>query len=413
MISVGRAQLSRGQEFTVACVPVVCRFGVDGLTLPPKRMMPGQLIQRSKDVWLVRAALGRDATGTRRYHNHTVHGSRRDAQRYLTKILRELDTGLFVEPTSQRLEAFIGQWLENSVRLRVREKTLTDYTSLARLHIFPSLGTRKLSQLVAPEIQALYSTLLAEGLSPRTVRYVHSVLHGALEQAVRWRLLAHNPAKLVSLPRNERREMRALSAAEAARFLDAAIHDRWYALWLLLLATGLRPGEALGLRWSDLEGDRLRIQRALVRSKSGWSLVEPKTQRARRSVTLPNGLERAIVTHRARQAEDRLRAGGKWIDSGLIFSNREGQPLDYREVVRRHFHRILTAAALPKLRPYDLRHSCATLLLGAGEHVKVVSERLGHASAALTLDVYSHVLPDMQQRAAEKMDLILFAPRAG
>jgi integrase len=246
-------------------------------------------------------------------------------------------------------------------------------------------------------------------LSARTVRYTHSVLRSALEQAVKWGLLSRNPTKHVDLPRMERRELSVLSVEELGRFLEAAREDRWYALWELLAATGMRPAEALGLKWADIEGHRIRIQRSLVRHSDGrWTLKEPKTSRARRTVTIPKTVEQTLQRHRKEQVEQRLQAGPEYQDHGFVFAVSNGSPLDWKVVVQRHFKPIRKRAGLPGLRPYDLRHTCATLLLGSGENVKVVSERLGHASAALTLDVYSHVLPDMQQRAAERLEGLLF-----
>lgn len=371
--------------------------------------MPGQIIKRGAGTWLVRVPLGRGPTGIRRYHNHTIRGTKRDAERYRTKTLRALDTGTFADETQATVAEFINEWLETSAKPRVRARTLADYRSLAERYLVPLLGHRKLAQLTPKDIQRTYNELKARGLSARTVRYAHSVLHGALEQAVRWNLLARNSAKLVDLPRDERREMRALTPAEASRLLAAARGTRFEALWILLLTSGLRPGEALGLKWSDIDADRVRIQRTLVWQRDGsWELAEPKTSRARRVVTLPPTTHRALQSHRAQQLEERFRAGPHWEGLDLVFSNAAGRPLEWRLIARRYFHPLLRAADLGSLRPYDLRHSCATLLLAAGENVKVVSERLGHASVALTLDVYSHVLPDMQQRAAERIEELLF-----
>jgi integrase len=371
--------------------------------------MAGQLVRRGEGTWLVRIPLGRDTRGKRLYHNHTVRGTKKDAERYRTKTFRELDTGTFAEASQVPVGVFLEEWLETSATPRVRARTLADYRSLADRYLVPALGHLKLAQITPSHIQRAYAVMQHRGLSPRTIRYAHSVLHGALEQAVRWRQLARNPAKLVDLPRHERREMRALAPGEASRFLDAARGTRFEALWMLLLTTGLRPGEALGLKWPDIDGDRLRIQRALVRQRDGtWDLCEPKTARARRVVTLPVSTQRSLQAHRARQLQERMRAGAAWSGQDLVFCTSEGQPLEWRVVVRRYFRPILRKAGLGALRPYDLRHSCASLLLAAGENVKVVSERLGHASVALTLDVYSHVLPDMQQRAAERMEQLLF-----
>jgi integrase len=213
----------------------------------------------------------------------------------------------------------------------------------------------------------------------------------------------------VDLPRMERRELSVLSVEELGRFLEAAREDRWYALWELLAATGMRPAEALGLKWTDIEGHRIRIQRSLVRHSDGkWTLKDPKTARARRTVTIPETVEQTLQRHRKAQLEQRLQAGPEYHDHGFVFAVSNGSPLDWKVVVQRHFKPIVKRAGLLRIRPYDLRHTCATLLLASGENVKVVSERLGHASAALTLDVYSHVLPDMQQSAAEKIETLLF-----
>jgi integrase len=370
----------------------------------------GFIVKRGERTWLVRIPLGRDASGKRLFHNETIKGNKKDAQRYLTLKQRELDTGTFVGASQQNFGAFLRQWLDTSAKPRVRDRTFSDYESLATRYLLPGLAHRKLSQITPAEIQSIYASMQARGLSARTVRYAHSVLHGTLEQAVKWQMLARNVAKLVDLPRQERREMRALTPDEAARLLAASDGTRYHPFWTLLLTSGLRPGEALGLKWGDIDGDRLRVQRALVRQDGKrWQLVDPKTARARRVVSLPTSTLRLLQAHRAQQLEDRLKAGAAWADNDLVFATRTGEPLDYRVVVRRHFKPLLKAAGLPLMRPYDLRHSCATLLLAAGENVKVVSERLGHASAALTLDVYSHVLPDMQQRAAERLESVLFS----
>ena len=179
-----------------------------------------------------------------------------------------------------------------------------------------------------------------------------------------------------------------------------------------MLVTGLRPGEALGLKWGDVdwEQQRIRIQRTLVRDEDhDWRLSEPKTARSRRSVVVPISTMETLRRHRSDQAEERLRQGPEYsADLDLVFANGRGDPLDYRVVVQRHFKPLVKAAGLEPLRPYDLRHTCATLLLAGGEHPKVVAERLGHSSTVMTMDVYSHVLPDMQEAAADKLERLLF-----
>lgn len=372
--------------------------------------MAGQIIRRGTATWLVRISRGRGANGTRLYHSKTVKGSRQDAERYRTKILRELDTGEFVQASKRTVGELLNEWLAVAVKPRVRRRTHDDYTRIARADLIPQLGHRPLSRLAASEIQGLYAAMTGRGVSPRSVRYTHAVLSGALKQAVRWRWIARSPASLVSLPRQSHREMRALDDAQARRFVDAATGDTFGALWVLLITTGLRPSEALALRWSDIEAGRLHVQRGLTRHPDGsFEFNEPKTARGRRAVTLPQSTTVALRDHRQRQLSDRLRAGAAWTDRDLVFSTAAGEPLDFRALVRRHFKKLLRLADVPTIRPYDLRHTCATLLLKAGQNPRIVSERLGHENVSLTLDTYSHVLPDMQEEAAEHLERILFA----
>ncbi len=224
--------------------------------------------------------------------------------------------------------------------------------------------------------------------------------------------------------------MYALSPEQAMQFLAAAAHDRYATLFAVALTTGMRPGEYLGLQWKDVDLERgtLTVRRTLVwhyGNGGKWSFEEPKTPRSSRSIPLPPSVVEALKEHKRRQAEERLKAGwedveengglvrkSRYTDNDLVSATPTGDPVDMRNLVNRHFKPILKAARLPKsIRLYDLRHSCATLLLAQGEHPKVVSERLGHASITLTLDTYSHVLPTMQQQAAERLESVLFKGR--
>lgn len=365
------------------------------------------ITKRGESTWLVRVFMGRDANGKVRYHSKTIHGTRKDAIRYRNKVRTEHDVGAFIQPSRQSVADYLRKWLETSAKQRVSEKTLEDYSSHVERYLIPALGALRLSELRPPEIQKLYADM-SERLSPRTVRYVHSTLRSALEQSVRWGELARNPSTLVDLPQQKRREMRVLDSEQVGRLLAAAEGTRFHALWLLLVTTGLRPGEALGLKWNDLTNGKLHVQRTLVRCAGGWSLEEPKTDRSRRVVPLPPTAVRSLAQHRRSQLEERMLAGISYSDLDLMFASKTGEPLEFRVVARRYFKPLLRLAELPDIRPYDLRHTHATLLLKGAEHPKVVSERLGHSSTVMTMDVYSHVLPDMQQSAAEKVEELLF-----
>lgn len=385
----------------------------------------GRITQRGERTWLVRVFLGTEKvidpetgepkinpkTGrpviNNKYHNKTIHGTKKDAQAYLNKVLRERDMGTYIEPAKLSLDEYLAKWLATAAKPRLRPRTFESYERLLRCHVRPTLGNRALSAITPMEIQALYNGMQEQkDLSARTVRYVHAVLRNALGQAVKWRFLQQNPTDNVDLPRQQREEMSPLSSEEVKHFLEACEEDRFGMVFRLLLTTGLRPGEALALRWSDvdLEAGRLHVQRSLV---PGKGFEEPKTARARRVVPLPPSVTKAVKQHKKAQTEARLQAGENWQDLNLMFTGSEGQPVHYRNLVRRHFKPLLVKARLPEnLRLYDLRHTHATLLLKEGVNPKIVSERLGHASITLTLDTYSHVLPDMQKEVVEKLETL-------
>lgn len=379
----------------------------------PKPRRLGQIVKKAgQNNWLVRMYLGEDpTTGKRRYLNYPVKGTRKDAERQLHRLSLEQEQGTLVEPNVLTLDAYLNQWLETA-KNKLGARTFQDYTNVLRRYIRPTLGARRLNQLTSLAIQAVYADMQARNLSPRTVRYAHTVLSSALTQAVKWRLLAVNPAKAVDLPKNtQHKEMHALTPEEATRFLEATSMDRWGVLFTFALVTGMRPGEILALRWRDVdfEAGAVVVRRALVTLKGKHAFAEPKTARSRRTIPIPASVVDELRQHKADQALERAAAGTRWEDADLVFASSDGTPLNERNLVQRHFKPILEAAGLPKkIRMYDLRHTCATLLLAQEVNPKVVSERLGHASITLTLDTYSHVLPTMQREAADKLDALLF-----
>lgn len=384
----------------------------------PRPRRSGSIKKKRDGVFLVSVFLERDANGKRQYHYKQIKGTKADAQTYLNDILHSKDTGTFVQPVALTLNEYLAKWLATAARPRVSERTHEGYQYLLNQHVQPELGKQKLSDVRPLHIQKLYSDMQERGLSARTVRYLHAVLSSALKQAVRWGMLARNPAEMVELPRQARKEMMALSPKEATEFLKAAAVDRWGVLFAFALATGMRPEEYLGLQWKDvdLEHGVVIVRRALVWRSigGGWYFGEPKTARSRRQIPLPASTLRSLTEHRRQQVAERLKAGAAYQQNDLVFATPEGGPLAPRNLKRRHFRPILKRAELPQdFRLYDLRHSCATLLLAAGEHPKVVSERLGHASVTLTLDVYSHVLPTMQEAASKKLEILLYGKKKG
>ena len=367
----------------------------------------GQIIPKNYG-FLVRVYIGRDATGKRNYQNQRVTGTKKDAGKVLTAMLRKLDTGeLLHEPSRLSVKEYLEHWLETAAKPKLTARTLQDYTGVLERYVYPAAGKGKLSKLAPVDIQKLYAKMLTAknkgglGLTPRTVINTHRVLSSALKQAVKWRMLTQNVCQYVDLPKRQKTEMVALSEAEVSRFLIAAQGSRHCVLFTVMLSTGLRPGEALALMWKDFDpvGRTLTVQRALETVKGKHYFKTPKTPHSRRSIKLPDNLVKLLLEHEALLP----------FSSDLIFPSLEDTPLGERNVVRRYFKPLLIKAGLPEtVRFYDLRHTHATLLLKAGVHPKIVSERLGHSSITLTLDTYSHVLPGMQDEAANKLDAMLF-----
>jgi integrase len=375
--------------------------------------MSGQIIPKGEKKWLVRVFLGRDGNGKRRYFNKLIHGNKKEASTYLSKTLTDISHGTFVAPSTMTLDEFLNEWLKNSAKQKLTSRTYKHQVFCLDRYVRPTLGARYLTTIQPLDIQGLYTSLSESGLGARSVQIVHNILNRAFSQAVKWRVMAMNPAQFVDKPKQVRREMLALSPEQAACFLETAKGDLYYVFFALALDTGARPSELLGLQWKDVdfEQGRIKIQRSLEYPdySNEFQFVEPKTPRSRRSITISQMNVSLLREHRKKQSVRRLKIGSRWQAYDLVFSTREGNPIQAHNILRRHLRPILKTAKLPEaLNLYGLRHTCATLLLSASVNPKIVSERLGHASIVLTLDTYSHVLPNMQQSAADELEKILF-----
>ena len=339
--------------------------------------------------------------------NEVVYGSKADAERYLNAAIRRREQNEAVVLSRQALGDWAEEWLATWCN-NMAPRTRADYAAMFRRHLTPELRARKLASLTSADIQHFVNQLVASGLGPRSVAMAHGAIRACLNKAVKLGKLPRNVARDAELPRKVHKELTIFTAAEARRFCEAVRDDKWEALFVLMIHTGLRPGEALGLKWSDFDGHALRIQRSLVRVAGREAFLEDtKTPKGRRLIPVGPQVLDVLQQHRRRQVEWRLRLGSSYEDRGLIFANEFGGFADVHNITSRHFKPILKRERLPPIRLYDLRHSCATLLLEAGEHPKVVQERLGHSSIVLTLDTYSHILPGIQQRASERLDEIL------
>jgi len=369
----------------------------------------GSIRQLPDGTWQGRVDLGRGPDGTRR--RTAFRGkSRREVQRAIGKAISERESGFGARP-SERLTtgAFLDQWLGASAPASLRPRTLDGYRSIVRRHLAPSIGRIPLAKLNGAHVQEVVNQLVKAGASPQTVRNVHAVLRRALRQAVRWGMLSRNAASAVDLPASRGYDVRALGVEDARAVLDAVRGDRLEPLVTLALATGLRQGEALALRWQDVDLDaaQLTVRYSLHRSGGAVVLSQPKTRRSRRTVTLPAFAVTALRRQRDWfQAQDRLLAGEAWQDGRYVFTTRIGTPMHSGDVTRA-LQRLLAAAELPRMRFHDLRHGAATLLLAQGVHPRVVMETLGHSTIAITMNVYSHVVPALQREAADRLDAAL------
>ena len=367
----------------------------------------GSIYKRGDGRWTGAVTLGYE--GGKRKRKSLYGRTRKEVQEKLTKVLRDQQQGLPVPIGKETVGQFLERWLKDSAKPRLRSRTFEGYEQIVAQHLKPVIGTVELQKLVPHHVQQLLNEKTKTGLSPSRVGYIRAVLRTALNQALKWQLVGRNVATLVDVPRVQRYEPQVLNPDQARSLLEKANEHRVGVLFSVALAVGLRLGEALGLAWEavDLDKRTLTVRQALQRVKGkGLRLVEPKSKRSFRTLALPKAAVEALNRHRARQNRERLVAGGKWSNSGLVFTSTLGTPLDDSNV-RRAFTELLGAAGLARMRIHDLRHTCASLLLAQGVHPRVVMEILGHSQISLTLDTYSHVLPALEREAANQMDAVL------
>lgn len=370
----------------------------------------GTVIQKNEagTKWLVRVCMGGEQG--RRYVSKLVKGSSREAHHERARMACEIEAGTFLTPSKQTLAAYLSKWLDDVATLRVSAHTLVSYRQMMTKHVLSQIGGRRLEAVTTSEIQAVYARMNGAGSSPRLVRYVHTVLKQALKHAVGLRVLAHNPADHVTLPKQSSAKcgdvigLSVLTREQVAQVIEATAKSRLGILWNAMLHSGLRPQELFALQWADFDVNKLAVSKALVNDGHGGVTVGPtKTKSSRRTLTLGKATCDAVREHKRRQAAEILAAGAGYRRNDLIFANRVGGFLDIAKV-RKLWKETLEAAGLPKLRLYDTRHTHATLMLLAGVHIKAVSGRLGHATVAITLDTYARWLPEMDENAASKLE---------
>jgi integrase len=356
----------------------------------------GNIRQRENGKW--------EARITHEGRSHSFYGdTRAEVAKKLIAFQRDRDIG---KPPSRdggaTVEKFLLSWLEMKRGSVASPGTYERYSTHVRLHIIPALGKHRLSHLAPQHIQKLYSEKRAT-LAPRTVHHVHSTLHSALEYAIKQGLVYRNVSELTKAPKVRKVETKVWTPEEVRAFLSTAELDRLYALYCLALATTMRQGELFGLHWRDVDLDAgmVKVRTAVRRSKThGVQMAVPKTDSGRRVIPIAQSVATILRAHYERQGVERVSMGGEWEDHDLVFTTRVGSPLHPSAVDYRCFRPLVIKAGVPIIRFHDLRHTAATILIAQGVPVGVVSQMLGHTSAAFTQSVYIHVLPGMGREAA-------------
>lgn len=369
--------------------------------------MRGSIVKKGARYYVVVDAF---EDGKRKRKWHAAGATKREAEDMLHEVVGRVRRGVHVAPTKVRLGEYLtGHWVP-AARATLKPSTVELYETMIASYVEPYIGGLRLQEVTAGHLNKLYADLAASGgrggraLGAKTVRNVHGVLHRALRDAVRWDLAVRNVAETADPPRISAPEVKPWTADQLRGFLEATADDRTHPLWLTIASTGLRRGEALALRWSDVDLDagRAQISRTLAWVDKKPTFTEPKTRGSRRRVPLSSDLVAALREHRRRQLEERLAAGEAWQDHDLVFAQEDGSPLPPKRITKT-FTRHAAAAGLPHLTVHGLRHTWATLALTSGVPLKVVSDMLGHASIAVTADIYSHVTETMAEDAASRV----------
>lgn len=370
--------------------------------------------------WEFVVDLGSGPDGQRRQARRRGFKTRKEAQEALDALRVSVAKQTYVAPKKQTLAEYLTEdWLP-AAKANLEESTWTSYRRYLTLHVIPRIGSVRLQQLDAGRLNCLYADLLDSGrrdgkpggLSPRTVRYIATILSRALKDAVAWDRLVRNPADAARPPRPRDAKAPAMntwSGAELEEFLRRSRANRYQPAWTFLALTGCRRGEALGLSWSDVDLDSGRVSiRQAITAIDHKIKVGSRTKTAKaRLIELDSATVGVLRAQRAAQAAERLAIGAGYQDHGLVFCHPDGRPY-HPERFSREFDRMVERLGMRRIRTHDLRHTWATLALRAGVPLKVVSERLGHATTAVTADTYSHVAPGMQTDAAERVAALIF-----
>jgi len=375
--------------------------------------MSGHVRRRGERSWELKFDTGRDPlTGKRGTKYASFKGTKRDAQAELTRLMHGAQEGTLVDPTKTTVGEFLGRWERDWAAINVGPKTLERYRELLRVHVYPHLSKLPIQKLQSAHLAELYARLLREGrqagggLSPRTVGHVHRVVHKALTVGATWGVVHRNVASAVSPPKVEATEIEILTKEQAAQIMQGTRGRALHMLAILGLATGMRRGELLALRWRDvdLDGARLRVEQSVEQTKAGLRFKSPKTKHGRRAVSLPASVVAELRSCRKEQQEQRLRRGmGKMPNDALVLARWDGETRSPNSTTK-EWGRMLADLRLPEVSLHALRHTHASQLIASGMDVLTISRRLGHGSPTITLGVYGHLFSNTDDRAAQVIE---------
>lgn len=367
-------------------------------------------IHRRGDSWTVRWRT--DTSEGRKHHSKGGFRTKKDAQDFLTDVMAAIRGGVFAEPTKVTVGDFLTErWLP-ARKMSLRPSTYASYQTAINRHVIPELGHVQIQQLSPDRLDRFYASLVAGGLSAKTVRNIHGLLHKALRDAVRKNLVPRNVADAADPPklhRANRDEMKTWTPVQLRVFFDGIAEHRLAPAYLLAATTGMRRGEVLGVRWRDIDfkARRLHVRQTILSVNYQLTVGQPKTLRGERKISLDAETIRVLTAHRAAQRHERQLLGTGYHEHDLVFAREDGNPV-HPDYFSQTFDRTVKRLKLPKIRLHDLRHTHATLGLGAGVPIKVMSDRLGHATTSFTMDVYMHAIPAVEDDAADQIADLVF-----
>jgi integrase len=372
-------------------------------------------IKKEGSTWYVLFDLGKDLeTGKRKQKKKRGFKTKKEAEKFLSEQLNAVDKGTYFEPKDISFAEYLDYWLENYAKPNTAVRTVEGYNYIITQHLKPSLGSIKIANLHPAHLQEYYTQKLlngklnGEGLSATSVKHQHRLIHKVLKDAVKWQFLSRNVSDAVTPPKTKKTEMRIWDNEQVKKFLIAAKDSEYYPVYFTAIYTGMRRGEVLGLRWQDIdfENNLVYVRQSLQEVKKvGLTFKEPKSGKSR-SISITSNVINELKKVCKNQLQNILLFGTGYNNLDLVFAQKSGKPLQPTEM-HRNFRKIIEISGLHYIRFHDLRHTHATLLLQQGVHPKIVSERLGHSTIGITMDTYTHVLPNMQKEAALQFEQLI------